>query len=101
MLARGRIVASCSLAELREGEAGRLLRGGVPGGAPGWAPPLAGVRTVSEQAGDTLLELAPGVDDQAVLAAAVRTGPVSHFAWRQPSLVKLFREAVADPKAAA
>jgi hypothetical protein len=23
---------------------------------------------------------------------------VSHFAWRQPTLVELFREAVADPE---
>ena len=30
-------------------------------------------------------------------APALRTGRVSHFAWRQPSLVELFREAVADP----
>jgi ABC-2 type transport system ATP-binding protein len=51
----------------------------------------------SELAGDTLLELAPGTDDQAVLAAALRTGRVAHFAWREPSLVELFREAVAEP----
>jgi ABC-2 type transport system ATP-binding protein len=96
ILARGRIVASGTVSELREREAGRLLRVVVPDAAPGWAAPLPGVRTVSERAGDTLLELAPGVDDQQVLAAAVRTGRVSHFAWRQPTLVELFREAVAD-----
>jgi ABC-2 type transport system ATP-binding protein len=55
------------------------------------------VRVVSEQAGDTLLELGDGADDQAVLAAALRTGRVAHFAWRQATLVELFREAVADP----
>ena len=54
---------------------------------------------VSEQAGDTLLELAAGADDQAVLAAAVRTGRVTHFAWREPTLVELFREVVAAPSA--
>jgi ABC-2 type transport system ATP-binding protein len=32
-----------------------------------------------------------------VLAAALRTGRVTHFAWRQATLVELFREAVADP----
>jgi ABC-2 type transport system ATP-binding protein len=96
ILARGRIVASGTVGELREREAGRLLRVVVPDATPGWATPLPGVRTVSEQAGDTLLELAPGADDQHVLAAAVRTGRVSHFAWRQPTLVELFREAVAD-----
>jgi ABC-2 type transport system ATP-binding protein len=96
ILARGRIVASGTVAELREREAGRLLRVVVPDAAPGWAAALPGVRVVSEQAGDTLLELDRGVDDQAVLAAAVRTGRVSHFGWRQPTLVELFREAVAD-----
>jgi ABC-2 type transport system ATP-binding protein len=52
---------------------------------------------VSEQAGDTLLELSAGTDDQSVLAAAVRTGRVTHFAWREPTLVELFREVVAVP----
>jgi ABC-2 type transport system ATP-binding protein len=99
ILARGRIVASGTVAELREREAGRLLRIVVPDAAPGWAAAVPGVRVVSEQAGDTLLELDPGGDDQAVLAAAVRTGRVSHFAWRQPTLVELFREAVADDPA--
>ena len=44
-----------------------------------------------------MLELADGADDQAVLAAALRTGRVTHFAWQQPTLVELFREAVAAP----
>ena len=52
-----------------------------------------------QQAGDTLLELQPGVDDQSVLAAALRTGRVSHFAWREPTLVELFREVVAGRSA--
>jgi ABC-2 type transport system ATP-binding protein len=99
ILARGRIVASGTVTDLREREAGRLLRVVVPDAAPGWAVALPGVRTVSERAGDTLLELDRGVDDQAVLGAALRTGRVSHFAWRQPTLVELFREAVADEPA--
>ena len=102
ILARGRIVASGTVSDLRERESGRLLRVVVPDAAPGWAGALPGVRTVSERAGDTLLELDGGSDDQQVLAAALRTGRVTHFAWRQPTLVELFREAVADePKAAA
>jgi ABC-2 type transport system ATP-binding protein len=96
ILARGRIVASGTVAELREREAGRLLRVVVPEAPAGWATSVPGVRVVSEQAGDTLLDLGSGVDDQAVLAAALRTGRVTHFAWRQPTLVELFREAVAD-----
>jgi ABC-2 type transport system ATP-binding protein len=100
ILARGRMVATGPVEELRRREAGRLLRVVVPDAAPHWAGELPGVRVVSEQAGDTLLELADGTDDQAVLDAALRTGRVSHFAWQQPTLVELFREAVATPTAA-
>jgi ABC-2 type transport system ATP-binding protein len=99
ILARGRMVATGPVEELRRREAGRLLRVVVPDATPHWAGELPGVRVVSEQAGDTLLELADGTDDQAVLGAALRTGRVSHFAWQQPTLVELFREAVATPTA--
>ena len=97
ILARGAMVATGPVAELRRREAGRVLRVVVPDAAPGWAATLPGVRVVSERAGDTLLDLDPGADDQAVLAAALRTGRVTHFAWREPTLVELFREAVAEP----
>jgi ABC-2 type transport system ATP-binding protein len=99
ILARGRMVATGTVEELRRRETGRLLRVVVPDAPPHWADRLPGVRVVSEQAGDTLLELVDGTDDQAVLAAALRTGRVTHFAWQQPTLVELFREAVAAPKA--
>jgi ABC-2 type transport system ATP-binding protein len=96
ILARGRMVATGTVGELRRREQGRLLRVVVPDAAPGWAATVPGVRVVSEQAGDTLLELAAGTDDQSVLAAALRTGRVTHFAWREPTLAELFREVVAD-----
>jgi ABC-2 type transport system ATP-binding protein len=98
ILARGRMVASGTVDELRRREAGRLLRVVVPDSPSGWAAGLAGARVVSESAGDTLLELDGGADDQTVLAAALRTGRVTHFAWQQPTLVELFREAVAQPQ---
>src|SRR5918997_4465553 len=97
ILARGRMVATGTVDELRRRETGRLLRVVVPDAAAHWAARLAGVRVVSEQAGDTVLQLADGTDDQAVLAAALGTGRVTHFAWQQPTLVELFREAVATP----
>ena len=97
ILARGRMVATGTVEELRRREAGRLLRVVAPDAAPSWAAAVPGVRVVSERAGDTVLELAEGADDQAVLAAAVRTGRVTHFAWREPTLVELFREVVAAP----
>jgi ABC-2 type transport system ATP-binding protein len=98
ILARGRMVASGTVADLRAAGAGRILRVVVPDAPQGWAAALPGARVVSQQAGDTLLELGPGIDDQAVLAAALRTGRVTHFAWRQPTLVELFREAVTVPR---
>jgi ABC-2 type transport system ATP-binding protein len=97
ILARGRMVATGTVEDLRRREAGRLLRVVVPDAGHGWAEGLPGVRVVSQQGGDTLLELAAATDDQDVLAAALKTGRVTHFAWREPSLVELFREAVADP----
>jgi ABC-2 type transport system ATP-binding protein len=99
ILARGRMVAAGTVAELRRRETGRLLRVVVPDAPPHWAAGLPGVRAVSEQAGDTLLELDESADDQAVLATALLTGRVVHFAWQQPTLVELFREAVAAPTA--
>jgi ABC-2 type transport system ATP-binding protein len=97
ILARGSMVATGTVEELRRRDAGRLLRVVVPDAVHGWAGALPGVRVVSEQAGDTLLELDSGLDDQAVLAAAQQTGRVTHFAWREPTLVELFREVVAAP----
>jgi ABC-2 type transport system ATP-binding protein len=96
ILARGSMVAVGPVEELRRREAGRLLRVVVPDAAPRWAAALPGVRVVSERNGDTLLELDGGTDDQQVLAAALGTGRVTHFAWREPTLVELFREAVSS-----
>jgi ABC-2 type transport system ATP-binding protein len=53
---------------------------------------------ISEQRGDTVLELVAGADDQQVLAAALATGRVAHFAWREPTLVELFRGAVTETR---
>jgi ABC-2 type transport system ATP-binding protein len=95
ILARGRMVAAGPVDELRRQEAGRLLRVVVPDAPAHWAASVPGVRVVSERAGDTLLELSGDTDDQSVLAVALRTGRVTHFAWCRPTLVELFREAVA------
>jgi ABC-2 type transport system ATP-binding protein len=94
ILARGSMVAVGTVEQLRRQEAGRLLRVVAPDAPPHWAVQLPGVSVVSERNGDTLLELDGGTDDQHVLAAALRTGRVTHFAWREPTLVELFREAV-------
>src|SRR5918997_1823342 len=50
ILARGQMVATGTVDELRRREAGRLLRVVVPDAVPRWAAELTGVRIVSEQA---------------------------------------------------
>jgi ABC-2 type transport system ATP-binding protein len=100
ILAGGRMVATGTVEELRRRGSGRLFRIVVPDAAPGWAGQLPGVRVVAERAGDTLLELAPDADDQHVLAAALGTGRVLHFARREPTLGELFREAVSSSRTA-
>src|SRR3954463_3168647 len=98
ILARGKIVASGTVSDLRADAVGRQLRVVAPDAPTGWADRLPGVRVISDQRGDTVLELGPGADDQQVLAAAVATGRVTHFAWREPTLVELFRDAVTDTR---
>ena len=101
ILARGHMVATGTVDQLRSQEAGRVLRVVVPDAAPHWAARIPGVRVVSERNGDTLLALEGEIDDQQILTAALRTGRVTHFAWREPTLVELFREAVTTPQEAA
>jgi ABC-2 type transport system ATP-binding protein len=98
ILARGSMVASGTVTDLRRPEGGRVLRVVVPDAGPGWADHVPGVHVISaDHQGDTLLDLTADADDQAVLAAALRTGRVLHFGRREPTLVELFREVVAQP----
>jgi ABC-2 type transport system ATP-binding protein len=90
---QGRMVAAGTVDELRAGGREELIVH-APKAAPGWAEALAGV-TVIDQSGDrTRLELGDDADDQAILRAALATGPVHEFARRRPSLVDLFRHIV-------
>jgi ABC-2 type transport system ATP-binding protein len=91
----GAMVACGSVDELRTG-GGELLVVDAPGAASGWAAELPGVTSHRMEGGRTVLELAPGADDQAVLAAALATGPVREFARRRPSLTELFRHVVSE-----
>nr|WP_186382416.1 ATP-binding cassette domain-containing protein [Amycolatopsis rhizosphaerae] len=94
----GRLVACGSVEELTAGACAQLIVS-VPEARPGWAKELPGVQVVSEEPARTVLELAPEVDDQLVLAAATATGPVREFRRLRPSLAELFRNVVAgEPK---
>jgi ABC-2 type transport system ATP-binding protein len=66
----------------------------APAAPAGWADGLPGVRPVRAEGSRVLVELDGAADDQAVLAAALRTGPVREFRRDRPSLSELFRHVV-------
>jgi ABC-2 type transport system ATP-binding protein len=89
----GHMVQVGPVDELRSGGPRRLVVE-APSAASGWASAVPGVRELSHVDGRTLLELGDGVDDQAVLRAAMATGPVRAFGQDRPSLTELFRHVV-------
>jgi ABC-2 type transport system ATP-binding protein len=89
----GRMVAIGEVDELRSGGAAELVVS-APNAGDGWAAGLAGVTVREQKDGRTVLALSDGVDDQAVLHAALATGPVTEFSRRRPSLTELYREVV-------
>lgn len=94
---QGRIVAAGTVDELRAGGRDELIVG-APAAPPGWAGGLPGVTVIDQSPGHTRLALADGADDQAILRAALATGPVHEFTRSRPSLADLFRGIVgADP----
>lgn len=90
----GQMVACGTIDELRAGGTDQLVVH-APNAPAGWADDLPGVRVAAlEPGGRTVLDLDNGADDQAVLRAALATGPVHEFARRRPSLTELFRSVV-------
>jgi ABC-2 type transport system ATP-binding protein len=90
---RHRMVACGTVDELRSGGLRRVWVGGA---RTDWADGLAGVTVIRANGTRTLLELAPDTDDQAVLEAALRAGPVHEFRPAEASLAELFRDAIAE-----
>jgi ABC-2 type transport system ATP-binding protein len=91
----GEMVAVGSVDELRSrGE--RRLEVVAPAATDGWASTVSGASVAERDGARWTLTLADGVDDQAVLAAALATGPVHEFVPRRASLTELFRDVVAD-----
>jgi ABC-2 type transport system ATP-binding protein len=91
----GRLVASGRVEDLQAADGRGLLRVDVdaPDGVD-WTAGLAGVDVHSRDGDGLVLELAGGVDDQAVLAAALSAGRVRHFGEVKPTLSELYREVV-------
>ncbi len=96
----GAMVASGTVPELR-GSGTEELVVDAPEAPDGWADGLAGVSLTGREGTRTVLALGADADDQAVLRAALATGPVREFARRLPSLTELFRHVVStDPTGA-
>jgi ABC-2 type transport system ATP-binding protein len=92
----GEMVEVGAVDELRERGAAHLVVE-APNAKPGWADGIPGARVTEHAGARTVLELEPGADDQAVLAAALATGPVREFARRRATLTELFRDVVSSP----
>lgn len=68
----------------------RLLAVDAPSATPGWAADLPGCRIHDVDGSRTVLELDAGADDQAVLSAAIATGPVREFGAVRRTLAQLY-----------
>ncbi|TAM57320.1 MAG: ATP-binding cassette domain-containing protein [Chloroflexota bacterium] len=90
---RHHLVACGTVAELRAGGQRRVWID-APAAPAGWVEALQGVTAVGAEGGRTLLELAPGTNDQTVLRAALRSGPVHEFRPAEASLSEIFRDAI-------
>jgi ABC-2 type transport system ATP-binding protein len=93
IVAGGRMVA-CGRVEALRGSGTARLVVHAPAAPDGWAAALPGVRAAYHDGGATVIDLEPDADDQAILAAALATGPVRGFTRRRPSLTELFRNVV-------
>jgi ABC-2 type transport system ATP-binding protein len=92
---RGRLVASGTVGDLRR-EGPRRLWVDAPDAPAGWWDAVKGTSAVRVDGTRLLLELSDGADDQAILRAALETGPVQEFRRAAPSLVEVFRDVVGE-----
>ena len=92
---RGKMVAIGTVAELRVGGRERLWID-APGAPADWDPAVPGARLMQAAGSRWLFELDPGVDDQALLHAALATGPVLEFGRVEPTLGEIFRTAIEE-----
>lgn len=93
VLHNGRMVAEGAVSELRAAARVEVVVS-APAAPPDWTAGLPGVEVLSVHNGLYRLALTDGADDQAVLAAAMATGPVREFTIVRPSLAEVFRDVV-------
>ncbi len=94
---RHHMVACGTVAELQAGGPHRVWVD-APNAGSDWPASLAGVTLIRRDGTCLLLELSPDTDDQAVLQAALRTGPVREFRPAAATLTELFRDAVQESR---
>ncbi|ABW09574.1 ABC transporter related [Parafrankia sp. EAN1pec] len=99
IVAAGRMVAAGTVDELRADGTERIVVE-VPGAPPGWAEDLPGMTVRATEGARTVVDLAPGADDQDLLRRALAVGPVREFRRGRPSLAELFRSAVSTDEGA-
>ncbi|GLZ50477.1 ABC transporter ATP-binding protein [Actinomycetospora sp. NBRC 106378] len=94
----GSMVAQGRVDELRAGDGtgASTVVVHAPDAPAGWTDDVPGVSASRAEHERTVVTLAAGADDQALLRAALATGPVHEFTHRRPSLTELFREAVGE-----
>jgi ABC-2 type transport system ATP-binding protein len=95
---RGKMVAIGTVAELRAGGRERLWID-APSAPSDWDPGVPGASLIQTDGSRWLFELEPGVDNQALLQAALATGPVREFGRVEPSLGEIFRTVVGEAAA--
>ncbi|MGD1053062.1 MAG: ATP-binding cassette domain-containing protein [Candidatus Dormibacteria bacterium] len=95
----GRMLAAGSVEELRSGSAPRYWVD-APEAAAGWAGKVTGATVVRVEGSRTLVELPAAAGDQALLQAALATGPVREFRRDTPTLMELFRSVITEEPAA-
>jgi ABC-2 type transport system ATP-binding protein len=97
IIQHGHLVACGTVDELR-GQGPVRLWVDAPRAPTGWAERLPGVHVIRAEGSRLLVELGESSDDQAVLRAALATGPVHEFRRDVPSLLDIFREAVSEQR---
>jgi ABC-2 type transport system ATP-binding protein len=93
IIQNGHMVAAGTVEDLSAGSRLELLVD-APAAPAGWAADLPGVEVLDVHNGRTRLHLTNGVDDQAVLSAALATGPVHEFTRLRPTLAEIYRDVV-------
>jgi ABC-2 type transport system ATP-binding protein len=71
----------------------------APTAAAGWFDHVAGTSLVEQDGSRWLLQFDDGADDQALLRAALATGPVREFRRDRPALTQLFRDVMSGKAA--